>query len=254
MSKLLPRRSYCLNSVNDLNMYSSYCESLSEIRCSSDPSGILKDSGGGCWWATPSSWVFSSPSLHMAATCGHSVAGNLTRWHLQVDTENSWLVGGLEHLLFSHLLGTVIQLTNIFQKGRYTTNQLKVDGVWCWVQCNTSCRWSSHQLLSTQPMRYPHDYGNPHIGMVYTGLPSGKHTKNYGTSPVSMSQRTTISILTWNYQRLSAFKASAVRSCQGVGASRSFYYQTSAIFPYLLLAPSYFKGASFHGEKNPLKS
>ena len=64
-----------------------------------------------------------------------------------------------------------------------------------------------------------------------------------------MSQRTTISILTWNYQRLSAFKASAVRSCQGVGASRSFYYQTSAIFPYLLLAPSYFKGASFHGEK-----
>ena len=29
----------------------------------------------------------------------------------------SYLVGGLEHFLFSHILGIIIQLTNIFQRG-----------------------------------------------------------------------------------------------------------------------------------------
>ena len=39
------------------------------------------------------------------------------------------LVGGLEHFLFFHILGmSSSQLTNIFQRGRYTTNQLKS---WC---------------------------------------------------------------------------------------------------------------------------
>jgi len=33
------------------------------------------------------------------------------------------LVGGLEHLLFFNILGIIIPLTNIFQRGRSTTNQ-----------------------------------------------------------------------------------------------------------------------------------
>ena len=36
------------------------------------------------------------------------------------------LVGGLEHVLFSHVLGIIIPTDfHIFQRGRYTTNQTK---------------------------------------------------------------------------------------------------------------------------------
>ena len=37
-----------------------------------------------------------------------------------------FLVGGLEHFLVFHILGIIIQLTNIFQRGRYTTNQVQI--------------------------------------------------------------------------------------------------------------------------------
>ena len=33
------------------------------------------------------------------------------------------LVGGLEHFLFFNILGVIIPLTNMFQRGRSTTNQ-----------------------------------------------------------------------------------------------------------------------------------
>ena len=37
------------------------------------------------------------------------------------------LIGGLEHFLFFHILGIIIPTDfHIFQRGRYTTNQLKV--------------------------------------------------------------------------------------------------------------------------------
>ena len=46
------------------------------------------------------------------------------------DTSKYWLVGGLEHVLFSHILGmSSSQLTNsYFQRGRSTTNQLSFKG------------------------------------------------------------------------------------------------------------------------------
>jgi hypothetical protein len=37
-----------------------------------------------------------------------------------------YLVGGLEHFLVFDILGIIIQLTNIFQRGRYTTNQVQI--------------------------------------------------------------------------------------------------------------------------------
>ena len=42
------------------------------------------------------------------------------------------LIGGLDFFLFFHILGIIIpsdQVTNIFQRGRYTTNQLKITGM-----------------------------------------------------------------------------------------------------------------------------
>jgi len=36
-----------------------------------------------------------------------------------------WLVGGVEHVLFVHILGIIIPTDfRIFQRGRYTTNQM----------------------------------------------------------------------------------------------------------------------------------
>ena len=38
---------------------------------------------------------------------------------------DQWLVGGLEHFLFSHILGIIIPTDfHIFQRCRYTTNQM----------------------------------------------------------------------------------------------------------------------------------
>ena len=44
-----------------------------------------------------------------------------------ITGENMFLVGGLEHFLFSHILGIIIQIDfHIFQRGRSTTNQVSL--------------------------------------------------------------------------------------------------------------------------------
>jgi hypothetical protein len=43
-----------------------------------------------------------------------------------------YLVGGLEHFLFFHILGIIIPTDfHIFQRGRYTTNQILLIFSWC---------------------------------------------------------------------------------------------------------------------------
>ena len=42
----------------------------------------------------------------------------------EINACNIILIGGLEHFLFSHILGTIIPIDfHIFQRGRYATNQ-----------------------------------------------------------------------------------------------------------------------------------
>ena len=42
-----------------------------------------------------------------------------------LNISECFLVGGLEHFLFSHILGIIIPIdVHIFQRGRYTTNQM----------------------------------------------------------------------------------------------------------------------------------
>ena len=48
-------------------------------------------------------------------------------WNQQPDITRYYLVGGLEHFLFSHILGIIIPIDfHIFQRGGPTTNQLYV--------------------------------------------------------------------------------------------------------------------------------
>ena len=77
-----------------------------------------------CWLVT-GWWLWSKhrdgiPSLTRArlGTSGWVVEGATTVWQS--------LVGGLEHCLFSHILGIIIPIDfHIFQRGSPTTNQLR---------------------------------------------------------------------------------------------------------------------------------
>ena len=42
--------------------------------------------------------------------------------------EYEWLVGGFKDVLFSIMYGIILPIYNIFQRGRYTTKQLRYRG------------------------------------------------------------------------------------------------------------------------------
>ena len=79
---------------------------------------------GGYWYYAI--WTFSN-EYHMAINVWIMGAGVLHPKQQKTIYHQPCLVGGLEHFLFSHMLGmSSSQLTNsmIFQRGRSTTNQL----------------------------------------------------------------------------------------------------------------------------------
>ena len=70
------------------------------------------------------------------------------------------LVGGLDHFLFFHILGMVIPMTNISQRGRYTTNQL----------------WVSHYQRVTELVHQkpPGGWSRRDLGSLCTTEPSAR--------------------------------------------------------------------------------
>ena len=100
----------------------------------------LKTSIAPKWNAHTSTEVAELRPLRRLVSCHHGYALVMTNIAMAAmersSMENSmgksvrfqWsfsiLVGGLEHFLFSHILGIIIPIDlHIFQRGRYTTNQ-----------------------------------------------------------------------------------------------------------------------------------
>ena len=83
------------------------------------------------WWdddAGPSRHRFRQRVRHPWRGVRESVASGNLIWHLLINQMIVLpdLVGGLEHVLFSHILGIIIPIDfHIFQRGGSTTNQ------WC---------------------------------------------------------------------------------------------------------------------------
>ena len=86
-----------------------------------------------------------------------------------VFTANRYLFGGLEHFLFFHTLGTIIPIDfHIFQRGRYTTNQIDMFGCsmlqFPYAPVMTPCEF--HWLSILAPGNALHRLGNqwPFLG------------------------------------------------------------------------------------------
>ena len=86
------------------------------------------------FWIPP----FMENPIYMFGTCwfglGSLIYADFFKWlaitsslsmNLKIRVSNIWLVGGLEHFLFSHILGIIIPIdVHIFQRGGPTTNQM----------------------------------------------------------------------------------------------------------------------------------
>ena len=73
------------------------------------------------------SWWRSSQVMSAAWLEYHSMSTSLLFYPFYLHKDVEILVRGLEHFVFFHILGiSSSQLTNIFQRGRYTTNQMNM--------------------------------------------------------------------------------------------------------------------------------
>ena len=89
-------------------------------------------------------------------TGGSPIHGNLHLYNL--------LVGGLEHLLFSQILETIISTDfHIFQRGGSTTNQVKLSVVWI----NNATDSAAERFKILNEVRGTHDIRAGLLGLMF---------------------------------------------------------------------------------------